>query len=107
MIEIKAEQLRVCDMEFPFILNGEQENYSGIFHGEISYRRHCGFLEPTTLVEVDAEEYEKACISRIKEVLVNVKKVVKTKNGVFAMQAIFQPIKCDPRPHESEYEINL
>ncbi len=61
-------------------------------------------------VEVDAKEYEDACIDRIKEMLrCDFDAIFKHKHGVFVHSKAGPnvSIHCDPRPTTDEYEITI
>ena len=120
IITIKAELLKWCPRKFPFIIN------NGIFHimgvvGEVVEYTGCRigvmkihFMED---VQVNAKDYEEACIARIKEMFdideLGLCKIKKSSVGVDLVVGIgryntkYVQINCDPRPNEESYEIEL
>ena len=113
-IMIKASALEFVPYYFEVIL------YDEISDHEFTKESYKTDLEPEEEIKVNAENYEKACIDRIREDF-NFEKCTNVKiikdNGLLELCYIFSStgypfeettlINIDPRPNEDQYEIVL
>jgi hypothetical protein len=126
-----------CEFEFKRSANSIWDTFYLIDKdGDVSYFNGIGFMPPEEEIQVIAKDYEEACVARLKEMYNNkhqkVVKVEKRTTGgwggycwvnietagtttvldsgeewwVTSSEKRFS-VNCDPRPHESEYEIEV
>ncbi len=127
MITIKSELLKwmPCEVinvryakkftiqpENPFVFSHVRQTTGDIvltsyFTGNFS-------IKPHQEVQVNAKDYESACIERIKEMFDDcVCSVVKRSGQAYVntddydSNTLHIPINCDPRPHEDNYTIEV
>jgi len=132
-VEIKAELLKWCPYRFEFELinslgikyafvgvDGDWIQMLDVYSAEYDFQT---LLEEKVLV--NAKDYEKAVIERIKEMIPDATMIIKRREGVFAMTRHYIPegnsngefvvstgrqyidISCDPQPWEDRYNIEI
>ena len=138
MITIRAKLLKWCPYGFEMLLGRSKYSAKGFFsHREkgkwVRLIGGNGISAEGAIVDVDAGEYEKACIDRIKEMfngefskVISIKKAhcdgvvvimntpslpqykkygEKDSGTFFTKKSIW--VNCDPRPHEQSYVIEV
>jgi hypothetical protein len=122
LITIPAEGLKWCPVGFEFIYGSFTLEYGGHYPGRIMLGNSGGCLwteiVESVKVQVNAKEYEEACVERIKEMFKDIYTIYKADGLVsvyasgingehYSGKLLEVPIKCDPRPHEETYEIEV
>jgi hypothetical protein len=122
MITIKAKLLKWCPYEFSVRFGRSDSSsiqlYVGMGGVWARFKNGDGLLARGAIVDVNAKDYEKACIDSICEI--NDRKITyikKDSRGVFAhwkektrgggtMSGTIK-VKCDLRPHEDAYRVEV